>query len=275
MILTVLAATAATLTVRGDRLYVPAIINGVATEAVLDSAAEATIIDDDFATRIAAGKGRGVIARGSGGTARAELISGAKIEAAGLTLSDRTIAILDLDDIGRRLFGRRLNAIVGRELFDASRLAIDVEEGTLAAISRRSRPQGARLSLKPNRGIETIPIRVDGKAVRAAFDLGNGSDMLVGRAFALRAGLLRRARSTAKGGGIGGEVVRPIVTLRSVRLGGVRFRNVRAAIDEQPDAADANVGVKLLRRFRIVTDFPQKAVWLQPRRATGSGVPNG
>ncbi len=38
MILTLIAA-AATLTVRGDRLYVPARINGVETEAVLDSAA--------------------------------------------------------------------------------------------------------------------------------------------------------------------------------------------------------------------------------------------
>lgn len=275
MILTAIAATAATLTVRGDRLYVPAVINGVATEAVLDSAAEATIIDDDFATRIAARKGRAVVARGSGGTAKAELISGAKIEAAGLTLADRTIAVLDLDDVAKRLFGRRLNAIVGRELFDASRLAIDVEGRTLVAISRAARPQGARLSLRANRGIETIPIRVEGKAVRAAFDLGNGSDMLVGRAFAVRAGLLKRVRSTAKGGGIGGEVERPIVTLRSVRLGGVRFRNVRAAIDEQPDAADANVGVKLLRRFRIVTDFPQKAVWLQPHRLHGPGAPNG
>jgi hypothetical protein len=55
--------------------------------------------------------------------------------------------------------------------------------------------------------------------------------------------------------------------LKSVRIAGVTFHNVRAAIDEQPNAADANVGVKLLRQFRIVTDFPAKAVWLEPRRS--------
>ena len=104
--------------------------------------------------------------------------------------------------------------------------------------------------------------------------MGNGSDLLIGQAFAAKTGLLKRVRRTEKGGGIGGEVERRVVVLRSVRLGGVRFRNVRAAIDDQPNAADANVGVKLLRRFQIVTDFPQRAVWLQPRRHSAGG-PNG
>lgn len=271
MILAYLAAVA-TLTVRGDRLYVPARINGVATEAVLDSGAEATILDDDFAHRLATGKGRAVTARGSGGSAKAELVSGVRIEAAGLTLDDRTVGVLDLDDVGRRLFGRRLTAIVGRELFDASRLAIDIEGGRITAIQRTARPQGARLTLKSHRGIETVPVRVNGVPVRAAFDLGNGSDVLIGREFANRLGLVRQVRSVERGGGIGGEVKRRIVVLKSIRLGGVRLRNVRAAIDDQPDAADANIGVKLLRRFRIVTDFAQRAVWLQPRRGGALGA---
>lgn len=273
MILELLAA-AATLTVRGDRLYLPARINGVATEAVLDSAAEATIIDDDFARRIGAAKGRAVTARGSGGKTNAELIESACVEAAGLTLSDQTIAVLDLDDVGKRLFGRRLNAIVGRDLFDAGRFSIDIEGGRIEALPRTARPRGTRLSLKPHRGIETIPIRIEGAHARADFDLGNGSDLLIGKAFAERRGLLKRVGRTEKGGGIGGEVERRVVVLRSVRLGGVRFRNVRAAIDDQPNATDANVGVKLLRQFMIVTDFPQRAVWLQPRRRAAGG-PHG
>jgi predicted aspartyl protease len=265
MILTMLAA-AATLTVRGDRLYIPATINGVMVEAVLDSAAEATIIDDEFARRLGTGRGRPVTARGSGGKARAELIAHARVEAIGVKLPDVTIAIIDLDDLGARLFGRKLDAIVGRELFDAARLAIDIEGGTIAAIPRTARPQGIRLPLRLYDGIETVPLTIEGRKVSAEFDLGNGSDLLIGKAFAARAGLLKRANATESGGGIGGKVTRRIVTLRSVRLAGVRFRNVRAAIDDQPGAADANVGVRLLRRFRIVTDFPQRGVWLQPRR---------
>lgn len=262
-----LLVAAATLTVRGDRLYVPAKINGVATEAVLDSAAEATIIDDDFARRIGTGKGKAAIARGSGGSAKAELVGHARIEAIGLALPDVTLAVIDLDDVGKRLFGRRVDAIVGRELFDAARLSIDIDGGEISAIGRTARPPGVRLSLKTNHGIESIPVLIEGVAGRADFDLGNGSDLLIGRAFAQRIGILSKSHGLEAGGGIGGAVQRRIVTVRSIRIAGMTFRNVRAAIDEQPNAGDANVGVKLLRRFRIVTDFAQRAVWLQPRRS--------
>jgi predicted aspartyl protease len=261
-------ALAAALTVRGDRLYIPAQINGVATEAVLDSAAEVTLLDDEFADRAGAGEGKTVNARGSGaGEAKAQLVEGVRVDAVGMKLPDVTVAVMDLDDVGQRLFGRKLDAIVGRELFDAGRLAIDIEGGTIHTLPSGGKPKGVRLPLQTFHGNETVPVSIEGNApVRAEFDLGNGSDMLIGKAYAARLGLLDREHAHEDGGGIGGAVKRRIVTLKSVRLAGVTFRNVRAAIDEQPNAADANVGVKLLRRFRIVTDFPQKAVWLQPRQ---------
>ncbi|MCP2936443.1 aspartyl protease family protein, partial [Salmonella enterica subsp. enterica serovar Typhimurium] len=62
-----LLAAAAVLTVHGDRLFIPARLNGVETEAVLDSGAEVTVLDDGFASRIGAGEGKAVTARGSGG----------------------------------------------------------------------------------------------------------------------------------------------------------------------------------------------------------------
>jgi predicted aspartyl protease len=262
-----LLAVAAALTVHGDRLFVEARINGVETEAVLDSAAEATLLDDGFAKRIGVGQGKAVTARGSGGKAEAELIEHVRVEAVGVALPDVTAAVIDLDDVGKRLFGHSLDAIVGRELFDATRLAIDIEGGMIDAIPRTAPVRGVRLPLKTYRGIETVPVSIEGgRPVQVEFDLGNGSDMLIGKAYAMRAGLLKRVHATAQGGGIGGAVHLKIVTLKSVRIAGVTFRNVRAAIDEQSNAADANIGVKLLRRFRITTDFAQKAVWLEPRR---------
>jgi predicted aspartyl protease len=265
-----LAATAATtpLTVRGDRIFLPARFNGVATEAVLDSAAEASFVDDGFARRIGAERGRPVVARGSGGAASAHLVKGARIEAAGLTLDGLTIGVTDLDDVGERLFGHSLDAIVGRELFDAARLSIDIEKGCLAVLPRRNPPRGKMLKLSSHHGIETLPVSIEGDApVWAEFDLGNGSEVSIGRAYAKRLGLLAPERIVAReeGGGIGGKVKRDVVVLKTLKLAGVTFRDVRATIDAQPNAADANIGVKLLRHFRIVTDFAQKAVWLQPR----------
>jgi len=261
------ALSSTPLIVRGHRLFVPARINGVTTEAVLDSAAEASFVDDGFAVRIGAGPGKPVTARGSGGEAKAELIEGARIEAAGLTLDGLTIGVTDLDDVGARLFGRPLDAIVGRELFDRARLGIDIAGGRLTVLPREKRPRGKRLTLSSWHGIETLPVSIEGGApVQAEFDLGNGSDVTVSKAFAEKAGLLAPGRVVAHehGGGIGGKVHRPVVVLKTLKLAGVTFRDVRATVDAQPNAAAANIGVKLLRRFAIVTDFAQKSVWLQP-----------
>lgn len=264
-----LLLAAAALTVRGDRLFIPATINGVETEAVLDSAAEVTLLDDEFAGQAGVGAGRVVKARGSGGgEAKAQLVQGVAIQALGLKLPPATVAVMDLDDVGTRLFGRKLTAIVGRELFDSARLVVDIDQGRIDAVSRTAPLKGVRLPLEPFHGNETIPVSIEGAApVRAEFDLGNGSDMMIGKAYAERAGLLDRDHVHEEGGGIGGAVKRRIVMLKSVTLGGVTFHDVRAAVDEQPNAANANVGVKLLRQFRITTDFRDKAVWLEPRRS--------
>jgi hypothetical protein len=40
---------------------------------------------------------------------------------------------------------------------------------------------------------------------------------------------------------------------------------VPAAIDDQPNANDLNIGTSILKDFDIVTDFKQRAVWLAPR----------
>ncbi len=256
------------LRVAGDRLFLPVVINGQATEALLDSAAEATIIDTAFADRLGLKGGQTVTARGSGkATAEATLVPGVTIAAAGLTLKPEAVAVVDLSDISRRLTHAPIDVVLGRELFDAARLAIDIVHGTLAVIDRRHEPAGLRLPLTARRGIETIPILVEGTPAQADFDLGNGGRTLVGKAFAKAHDLPgRRPVTIIGGGGIGGEARQTAFALHRVELGGRTILDVPAAIDASDTAADANVGVALLRNFRMVTDFSQRAVWLYPNR---------
>src|SRR5687768_6441866 len=49
-----------------NRLFVPAVVNGQATSALLDSAAEMTIVDDDFARRLVLATTGSATAHGSG-----------------------------------------------------------------------------------------------------------------------------------------------------------------------------------------------------------------
>jgi predicted aspartyl protease len=256
---------------RGSRILLAARVDGHAVTAVLDSAAEATIVDRAFARRLGLGRGQAATGHGSGEAAfDADLVPGVTLEAVGLVLPDQTVAVADLTDVGRRLLQRRIDVILGREIFDAARLTIDLARRRIAVAPADATPPGVRLELVAEHGVETVPVRIEGgEAVRATFDLGNGSGVLLSRAYAERTGLLTDGRPVAseRGGGLGGAVTRQVVVLRSLELAGRRFESVRAAIDAQDSASAVNVGVSLLRHFLITTDFAGRAVWLQPQPA--------
>lgn len=255
------ATSAEPLLVHNGRLFVEAKVNGVATEGLLDSAAEASVIDPKLATQTHLPAGQEITIKGSGGEAKARIVEGVTIEMLGQTVQPEAIVVSDLADLSERLIRRPTRAIIGREVFDAMRLAIDIEGGSISLAG--DAPQGVKLPLTTHAGVEAIPVQVGDVEAQAEFDLGNGSDVLVSRAFAQKAGL--QLTGTKAGGGIGGEVTRETTVLPELTVAGVTFRNVPAAIDDQPNANELNIGTSILREFVITTDFKRRAVWLLPR----------
>jgi len=109
------AGQALTLT-RGSRLMIDARINGHAVRASLDSAAEVTMLDRKFAQHLKLGRGQRATGQGSGQSSfEAALGDGVSIEALGVSLTDQTVAVADLSDVGQWLPKRRLDVILGRE----------------------------------------------------------------------------------------------------------------------------------------------------------------
>jgi predicted aspartyl protease len=255
---------------RGSRLMISARVNGHPVEALLDSAAEATLVDHQLATSLQLVNGTAATGHGSGESAfDATLINGVRLQAFGLTLDNQTVGITDLTDVGTRLLGNRIEVILGREIFDAARLRIDIEARQISVMKADQEPGGAKLKLVTEHGIETIPVKVEGQGpVRATFDLGNGSEVLVGSKLAARLHLLTDGRTvtTRAGGGLGGAQQRQVITLHTLEVAGQRFTDVPAAIDTQSTASDVNIGVSVLRQFIITTDFAKRAVWLEPRK---------
>lgn len=264
------SASANALIVRRDRLFVPARINGRAALALLDSGAEMTILDRAFAQELGLAATGSLTARGTGGETEAAFVKGVAIEAAGVELADRIVAIIDLSDVAERLVKASVPAIIGRDLFDAARFEIDIEAGRIEKVDRATAPRGARLPMETHKGLQTIPVSVEGNPpAQADFDLGNGGNVLIGAAYAKRLGLAAPGRivDRRRGGGLGGEITRDIVILKSLEIGGVAFHDVPAAVDPTENAADVNVGVSILRRFRMTVDFAEDALWLEPRQA--------
>jgi hypothetical protein len=151
--------------------------------------------------------------------------------------------------------------ILGRELFDSARLRVDISGRSVEVVSKDTAPPGTRLGLTAHAGIESIPVIVNGTPAQAEFDLGNGSGVLISRAFADRLHL--KAIGQRSGGGIGGKLVRDMVRIGSLEVAGRTFRDVEAAVDDQPNANDLNIGTSILKKFLITADFADRSVWLQ------------
>ena len=256
------SAQAERLKVYNGRLFIPATINQVETEALLDSGAEATLIDQLFAAKAKLPQGTPQVIKGSGGSARARIVGGVTVGALGVELHPDAVVVLDMTDLSNRLIKRPTQVIVGRELFDAARLRIDIGGGEIATVPADAAPAGMKLLLTQHAGIEAIPVKANGAAAQAEFDLGNGSDPTISRDLAAR--LKLKIIGKKAGGGIGGAVNRDLVRLASLQVAGKRFRNIVAAIDDQPSHNDMNVGTAILKNFRITTDFKGRAVWLEP-----------
>jgi predicted aspartyl protease len=260
------AATSDVLKVHNNRLFVPVTVNGMQTEALLDSAAEMTFMDPQLAAELKLKPEGSETAKGSGGETKVQFAKHVNIEAAGVKLSDMTVVLLDMTDLSKRLIDSDLRIVLGREFFDAGRVRIDIAGGTIRRVDSGVEPAGTKLPLTSHRGIESLPCKVEGVDTEADIDLGNGSEVLIGKAFAEENGLLKPGRVVEhkEGGGIGGAVMRYIVVLSSLEVAGVKFENVRAAIDPQSTAGAVNIGTNILRRFVLVIDYPGRAVWFEP-----------
>ena len=242
------------------RLFIAAAINGVPTEALLDSGAETTVVNPELAVKAKLPQGQAITIKGSGGSAPARVVEGAEIGALGVTLHPEAVVVTDLSDISERLVKRPLAMILGREMFDSARLRVDMAGRSVEVVSKDSAPAGSRLPLTGHAGIESIPVTVNGEPAQAELDLGNGSGVLISRAFAEK--LQLKAIGQRSGGGIGGKLVRHLVRIGSLEIAGRTFRDVEAAVDDQPNANDLNIGTSILKNFLITTDFADRSVWL-------------
>lgn len=249
-----------------NRPFLRITVNGQPVTALLDTAAEMTLIDDDAAVRLGLTVTGSATAHGSGAAAmEARFADHVAVEAAGVGVELRA-GILDLGEVSSRLIGRPVDMLLGRDLFDNARLRLDYGAGTLTVAE--GTPRGVRLPLGEHRGTPTVPAAVEGhEPVQTVLDTGNGSDVLVGRAYAEQIGLLAPGRivERAQGGGLGGARARDIVYLTQLTIAGRTFTNVRAAIDPGETASDLNIGTSILRHFNLTTDFAGQQVWLEAR----------
>lgn len=255
------------MTLRRNRLFVPARVNGYPVQALLDSAAELTLLDRAFARRIGLAGGSDTQAQGSGAQKiAAQLVDNVSLAAPGMDARAGTVAVVDLADVSRRLNGVRIHAILGRDYFDQVRLEIDIAARTLRPLPPGEQASGRLFPLSTAFGVETMMVVAEGQAASATVDLGNGNDPLISSGFARRLGALTDGRAIGqdRGGGIGGEAVRQRLVLKSLTVGDRTFANVAVVVDAGENASDLNLGTSIFRHFLLTTDFANHRLWLRP-----------
>lgn len=259
----------------GSRIYIPAAVNGQATHVLLDSGAEATVLDKAYAESLGIKATAIVPAVGTGGRDVAELASGVTIRMGAVELTDMTVALIDLKPIAA-MIGRPLPVILGKEVFNALAVDLDFARRTIAfqdPAHFRAAPGAIVVPVTSTGGIHAIPASIEGgPPVLMDFDLGNGSPLLVfpGHWKPLRM-LDGRPSSKSLSGAVGGLKTRDVATVKSLTLAGVTFNDIPAIFGEDDGSAfgntrtAGNIGMPILSRFQLTTDYANHRMLLTPR----------
>lgn len=259
----------------GSRIYIPAQLNGAETHVLLDSGAEATVLDKAYAASLGIRPTAVVPAVGTGGRDVAELASGVTLRVGALELKDLTVALIDLKPIAAAI-GRPLTVVMGKEVFDSLVVDLDFAGRTIAFEDpARFRPSAGAVAVPITNvgGIHAIPARMEGgKAVLMDFDLGNGQPLLVNPGYWKPAKMLEgRASSKTMSGAIGGMRLRDLAVVKTLTLAGVTLHDIPAIFGDDDQSAvgssavAGNIGLPILSRFALTTDYARGRILLTPR----------
>jgi hypothetical protein len=257
----------------GTRIYIPAKVNGRDVEVLLDSGADATVLDKGFAESVGRKTLGAGVATGSGGEQEQGYAKDVHVSIGNMTLDLPTVGTTDLASVGKRI-GIPLPVVLGQEVFLQSIVDIDPSGPTIdfhdPATFRP--PLGAvMVPLEPLGSLREVPVSVEGlPPAPMLFDLGNGGYMSLTPAYWQAHHLLAgRRSSTRSSGAVGGEQINRVATLKSVRFAGIMFHDVPTEftapnVEINSDREAGNIGMPLLKRFRMMIDFQNNRMFVIP-----------
>lgn len=244
-------------------------MDGVATDAVLDSGVGITVLDTDFAAQLGLHRRANLLGFGLTGQANGSEAGGLLIRIGNLSLRTRQTSLFDMANLSAAT-GRKIVAVIGRDLFGAAVVEIDFRKHLIAFRNPTVlvNDTSAVLPLKVTaENVREVPVSIEGAAaVPAIFDLGSDTPLYISAEYAAQHGLLNGKRtSTSLSAGIEGTMPNRVAVLKQVRLGETILRNVPVEIPERwTYQAPAFIGLPILSRFRLTIDFHREQLSILP-----------
>jgi len=249
-----------------ESIVLSVLVNGHPVQAVLDNGASQTALDFRLVNALGLGHGGGVEVDGISGAAGAALLQPIIVQIGPLSIALPTPIVLDV-----QRSGISQPMLLGREIFEHLIVDLDLPNQRLAfrlpgsfnppseMIAAPLEPQqsGARLTAI---GLEDQP------RVLAMFDLGSEEALAVSAAYA-HENNLGAGRKTAQwvSGGVEGIEEITVTTLPTVRFGEAHLQNVPVSLVGHWSRLESavNIGMPLLSRYRLITDFSRDRLWLR------------
>jgi predicted aspartyl protease len=259
---------------RRFHIRVDVTINGVPASAIIDSGAGRSVLDQGFADRQGLAQRDGFSVAGVTGATTGTTVDRLEVQIGSASIRGISAGVLNLNAYSTP-GDRTTDLIIGRDLFDDVAVSIDFERSTieLAKNYRNSAPRspGDALDVGP-RGTPYIDIEVGDRTLSAAFDLGYNGSLILSPDFVAETGLLvgRRVSTIASAGAEGMSISR-LSTIPRIGIAGQTLHDVPLEIPATwARPRPGIVGLDILKRFRITTDYRRRRVWLDPIAALSS-----
>ena len=253
---------------------VDALVAGEPVRALVDSGAQASVIDRGLAERLGltGGLSLPVMAFGVSGAPQAGRTVRADVSLGALSLPGLAAAALDLGPLGAlRGSGPPVAAVIGQDVLRTVVLDLDLPAARLAfRPAGAPPPPGASAVSARRKGRELYAaVEVEGVALELAVDTGLSSALALSEELALSTGLLAPGRDvrwthsvTLGGAGRGREVL-----AERVEFGGRTLRRAPVAVFDRAASSllpTGLIGSGALRRSRAVLDVGGGRLWLAP-----------
>ena len=215
---------------------------------------------------------------GEGDDYEAYVTSSLDVDIPGLDSYDVAAAILKKDHFGLSNYaGVPIHGLLGYEFFNNLAVKVDFSD-SLITVTRpkdiKAFKEGARIPLSIEERKPYLQAKVtfpDGHKTsdKLILDIGAGHPLLLENIID-RQGLPQKFIASGLGVGLTGPITGFLSRIKELELGKYRIKNIITSFTDAKQAnrpairRDGNIGMGILKRFKLIIDYPDSAIYLKP-----------